>query len=49
MGNNAPSALAEWVPNDNLKLVKNPKFWDAGSVKIDTVNYIPTEDRSSAM
>jgi oligopeptide transport system substrate-binding protein len=46
---NGAYTLAEWVPNDHLKLVKNPKFWDAASVKIDTVNYIPTEDRSSAM
>jgi len=23
-----------------LKLVKNPKFYDAANVKIDTVNYI---------
>ena len=46
---NGAYTLAEWVPNDHLKLVKNPKFWDADSVKIDVVNYIPTEDRSSAM
>ncbi|TIL19600.1 MAG: peptide ABC transporter substrate-binding protein, partial [Mesorhizobium sp.] len=37
------------VPNDHIKLVKNPKFWDAASVKLDVVNYIPTEDRSSAI
>jgi oligopeptide transport system substrate-binding protein len=46
---NGAYTLAEWVPNDHIKLVKNPKFWDADTVKIDTVNYIPTEDRSSAM
>jgi oligopeptide transport system substrate-binding protein len=46
---NGSYTLAEWVPNDHIKLVKNPKFWDAESVKVDVVNYIPTEDRSSAM
>ncbi|TIV07429.1 MAG: peptide ABC transporter substrate-binding protein, partial [Mesorhizobium sp.] len=46
---NGAYTLAEWVPNDHLKMVKNPKFWDAASVKLDVVNYIPTEDRSSAM
>lgn len=46
---NGSYTLAEWVPNDHIKLVKNPKFWDADSVKVDVVNYIPTEDRSSAM
>ncbi len=49
MISNGAYTLAEWVPNDHIKLVKNPKFWDADSVKIDVVNYLPTEDRSSAM
>jgi oligopeptide transport system substrate-binding protein len=46
---NGAFTLAEWVPNDHIKMIKNPKFHDAASVKIDVVNFIPTEDRSSAM
>lgn len=46
---NGAYTLAEFVPNDHIKLVKNPKFHDADNVKIDTVNYIPTEDRSTAI
>lgn len=46
---NGAYTLAEWVPNDHIKMVKNPKFHDAANVKIDVVNFIPTEDRSSAM
>jgi oligopeptide transport system substrate-binding protein len=46
---NGAYTLAEWVPNDHMKMVKNPKFYDAANVKIDVVNFIPTEDRSSAM
>ena len=46
---NGAYTLAEWVPNDHIKLAKNPKFWDADTVKTDVVNYIMTEDRSSAM
>lgn len=46
---NGAFTLTEWVPNDHLKMVKNPKFHDAASVKIDVINFIPTEDRSSAM
>jgi len=46
---NGPYTLAEFVPNDHIKAVKNPNFFDAANVKIDTVNYIPTEDRSTAM
>ncbi|HZP20643.1 MAG TPA: peptide ABC transporter substrate-binding protein [Bauldia sp.] len=46
---NGAFTLAEFVPNDHIKLVKNPKFHDAANVKLDVVNYIPTEDRSTAM
>jgi oligopeptide transport system substrate-binding protein len=46
---NGAYMLAEFVPNDHIKVVKNPNFYDAANVQIDTVNYIPTEDRSTAM
>lgn len=46
---NGAYVLAEFVPNDHVKLVKNPKFYDAANVQIDVVNFIPTEDRSTAM
>jgi oligopeptide transport system substrate-binding protein len=46
---NGAYTLAEFVPNDHIKVVKNPKFYDAEKVKIDVVNFIPTEDRSTAM
>jgi oligopeptide transport system substrate-binding protein len=46
---NGAFTLAEFVPNDHIKLQKNPKFHAAGEVKLDVVNYIPTEDRSTAI
>jgi oligopeptide transport system substrate-binding protein len=46
---NGAFTLAEFVPNDHIKLVKNPKFHAADTVKLDVVNYIPTEDRSTAI
>ena len=49
MVSNGAYNLAEFVPNDHIKLVKNPKFYDAANVQIDTVNYIPNEDRSAAV
>jgi oligopeptide transport system substrate-binding protein len=49
MVSNGAYVLAEFVPNDHVKAVKNDKFYDAANVKIDTVNFIPTEDRSTAM
>ncbi|MFN4142356.1 peptide ABC transporter substrate-binding protein [Aestuariivirga sp.] len=46
---NGAYVLKEFVPNDHIEAVKNDKFHDAANVKIDVVNYIPTEDRSTAM
>ncbi len=46
---NGAYTLVEFIPNDHIRLIKNPKFHDADSVKIDVVNYIPTEDRSTAI
>lgn len=46
---NGAYTLAEFVPNDRIKLVKNAKFYDAANVKIDTVNYYPTTDRAAAV
>jgi oligopeptide transport system substrate-binding protein len=46
---NGAYTLAEFVPNDHIKLVKNPKFYDAATVAVDTVNFYPTEDRSTAI
>lgn len=49
MVSNGPFKLVENVPHDHITLVKNPQHWDAKSVKLDKVNYIPTEDRSAAL
>lgn len=46
---NGAFTLVEFVPNDHIKLTKNPKFHAADEVKLDVVNYIPTEDRSTAI
>src|SRR5688572_8601471 len=46
---NGAFTLAEFVPGDHIKIVKNPTFHDAASVKLDAVNYFPTEDRSTAI
>jgi oligopeptide transport system substrate-binding protein len=46
---NGAFTLAENVPNDHIKLVKNPKFVDATHVSLDAVNYIPAEDRAAGV
>ena len=49
---NGAFTLAEFVPNDHIKLVKNPSFHDADNVKLDVVNYYPDRgplDRAEAV
>src|SRR5262245_41228308 len=46
---NGPYTLAEWVPNDHITLVKNPKFYDAANVKIDRVVYYPIADPDAGL
>ena len=36
--------LADWVPQSQLTVVKNPNFHDAANVKLDKIIYYPTED-----
>jgi oligopeptide transport system substrate-binding protein len=46
---NGPYLLKAWLPNDHVALSKNPAFYDASAVKIDTVNYFPTADTQAAL
>ncbi|MBI3675338.1 MAG: peptide ABC transporter substrate-binding protein [Proteobacteria bacterium] len=46
---NGPYMLKDWRPNDHLTLIKNPKFYDAKTVRIDTVNFYPTTDTQAAL
>jgi oligopeptide transport system substrate-binding protein len=46
---NGAFTLTENVPNDHIKIVKSASFYDAANVKLDAVNYIPTEDRAAGI
>ncbi len=46
---NGPFTLAAWVPNDHIRVVRNPLFYDTGSVPIDEVVFYPTDDESAAL
>ena len=46
---NGPYKVQEWVPNDHVTLIKNPLFYDAADVRIDTVRYFDTTDSQSAL
>ena len=49
MASNGPYMLAARRPNDHIKLVKNPHFYDAANVKIDEVYFYPTPDDQAAL
>jgi oligopeptide transport system substrate-binding protein len=46
---NGPFIPTEWVPNDHITLVKNPRFYDAANVRLQTVIYKPTSDTLAAL
>lgn len=46
---NGAFMLKEWSPGDHITLVKNPRFYDAKDVRIDTLNYYPTLDSDAAL
>jgi oligopeptide transport system substrate-binding protein len=41
--------LDTWIANDYVKIIKNPKFYDAANVAIDEVFFYPTEDERGAL
>jgi oligopeptide transport system substrate-binding protein len=49
MVTNGAYTLKSFVPGDKITLEKNVKFREAPQVKIDVVNYFPTEDRAAAL
>ncbi|MFZ1990936.1 MAG: peptide ABC transporter substrate-binding protein, partial [Alphaproteobacteria bacterium] len=49
MVTDGPYKLAEWVPNSDVKLVKNPYYYDADKVQIDVVYYYPILDQSTEL
>jgi oligopeptide transport system substrate-binding protein len=46
---NGAYVLSEWVIRSRITLVKNENYWDAGNVILETVNYYPFEDQSTAL
>jgi oligopeptide transport system substrate-binding protein len=46
---NGAYVLKEWVPNDHILIVKNPRFYDAKNVAIERIYLYPTQDYSAAL
>ncbi|MFM1959605.1 MAG: hypothetical protein RL588_1122 [Pseudomonadota bacterium] len=41
---NGAFTLVDWKLGDHIRVVKNPDFFDAGSVCVDQIDYFPTPD-----
>lgn len=44
---NGPFKLVEWLPNTHVKLTRNDKYYDAGSVVLDNLTFYTQEDRAA--
>ena len=45
---NGPFKLTEWVHDQSVKLEKNENYWDAETVKIETINYAMVSDSNTS-
>lgn len=46
---NGPFLLAEWKLNDRIRLRKNPAYWDAANVSLQTIDVLPISNASTAL
>jgi ABC-type oligopeptide transport system substrate-binding subunit len=49
MVSNGAYMLDDVKPNAHIRIVKNPNYWDAAKVTIDTVVFDPSEDRGAVL
>lgn len=40
---NGPFVLKEWRPNQRIVVTRSPTYWDRQQVKLETINFLPTE------
>ena len=46
---NGPYLLEEWRIDERIRLKKNPRYWDAANVKMNTVDVLPIADANTAL
>jgi len=46
---NGAFRLIEWTPQSRIVVAKNPHYWDAASVKLDQVVYLPIENQNEEL
>jgi len=45
---NGPYVLKTWRPQDQIVVVKNPRYWDAANIKLHSITYLTIEDPNVA-
>ena len=46
--NNGPFLLTEWRLQDRIRLTRNPRYWDAANVRMNTVDVLPAPTPNTA-
>ncbi len=46
---NGPFLLESWVVNDRIRLRKNPGYWNAASIRLDTIDALSTDDLNASI
>lgn len=41
---NGPFALDAWNPNEMLRVLRNPYYWDSGKVRLDGIEFYPIDN-----
>ena len=44
---NGPFTLKEWKPQQEIVVVKNPKYWDANQVRLKEIHFYPIESNDA--
>ena len=45
---NGPFKMSEWEQGSHITVVKNPDYWDADSIKLDSIKFMLIEDANAA-
>lgn len=46
---NGPYQLVEWKPNSVIRVERNPHYWDAASVRTDSIEFYPISDENTEL
>ena len=46
---NGPFVLKDWIPNDHVLIVKNPRYYEADQVALERVYFYPTDDYATGL